>query len=55
MKCKLFKYQSKSLSWPGFVYKIYDASDACEKIKKFLNTLKIGNMIYFENIAIQIN
>lgn len=42
LKCKLLKYQSKSLQWPDFVYKMYDVEMACEKIKKFLATLKIG-------------
>lgn len=43
IKGKLLKYQSKSLTWPDFVYKMYDVTVACEKIKKFLATLKIGN------------
>lgn len=42
MKFKLLKYQSKSASWPDFVYKMYDVSVACAEIKKFLLTLKIG-------------
>lgn len=42
MKCQLIKYQSKSIIWPEFVYKMYDVSIACEKIKRFLTTLKIG-------------
>lgn len=41
-KSKLLKYESKSQTWPDFVYKMYDVSIACEKIKKFLLTLKIG-------------
>lgn len=41
-KNKLLKIESKSLTWPDFVYKMYDVSIACEKIKKFLSTLKIG-------------
>lgn len=42
IRCKLLSYQSKSLTWPDFVYKMYDVTAACEKIKKFLSTLKIG-------------
>lgn len=45
IKCKLLKYQSKSLQWPDFVYKMYDVDMACEKIKKFLATLKIGEQL----------
>lgn len=44
IKNKLLKYQSKSLSWPDFVYKMYDVTVACEKIKKFLTTFKIGKL-----------
>lgn len=43
LKGELLKYQSKSLTWPDFVYKMYDVSIACDKIKKFLSKLKIGN------------
>lgn len=43
LKSKLLKFQSKSVSWPDFVYRMYDVTIACDKIKKFLATLKIGN------------
>lgn len=39
---KLQNYQSKSLYWPQFVYKIYDVVEASKKIREFLLTLKIG-------------
>lgn len=42
IKCKIQNYQSKSLAWPEFVYRMYDVSEASKKIKDFLNTLKIG-------------
>lgn len=41
IKSKILKYQSQSLTWPYFIYKMYDVTVACEKIKKFLSTLKI--------------
>ncbi|XP_031632675.1 protein cereblon homolog [Contarinia nasturtii] len=44
IKSKLLQYQSKSLTWPDFVYRMYDVSIACEKIKKFLATLKIDTV-----------
>lgn len=44
-KNSLLKYECKSLIWPDFVYKMYDVSIACEKIKKFLATLKIGKRL----------
>lgn len=44
IKSKVVKYQSQSLTWPYFIYKMYDVTVACEKIKKFLSTLKIGNL-----------
>lgn len=51
IKCKLHSYQCKSLTWPDFVYKMYDVSVACEKIKKFLSTLKIGELIETVHIS----
>lgn len=41
LKNKLLKYQCKSLTWPFWVYQMYDVTIACDKIKKFLATLKI--------------
>lgn len=42
LKMKLQQFHCQSLRWPNFVYKMYDVSIACDKIKKFLATLKIG-------------
>lgn len=43
MRTKLLKYESASMSWPPFVYELYNVERVIEQIKYFLSTLKIGN------------
>lgn len=42
MKLKLLKYESASLTWPTFVYNLYNVENVIKRIQFFLTTLKIG-------------
>lgn len=49
MKPKLRQMCSASLSWPLFVYDMYDTQAIVVKIKSFLSAMQIGNKIIIGN------